>query len=170
MITKSSSCPRVHWWCALPYLGQLICRRRQVQMIWSVATLLFFNVTGPGKLLWGCPHGNPVPFPQMLIYAKRPLFWLCCLWCLISNATQRTINPQSTSASTSSLLVIWCPSYFKGLCKHTVEKAFKINRGDSQRGILCTFSKKPHCIEGVRNLTFVLETYTCLMARFHLGF
>ena len=44
--------------------------------------------------------------------------------------------------------------YFKGLCKHTVEKAFMINRGDSQRGTLFTFPKKPHCVEGFR------ETYT----------
>lgn len=32
-------------------------------MCWSVATPLFFNVIGPGKLLLGHAHGNPCSSP-----------------------------------------------------------------------------------------------------------
>lgn len=69
------------------------------------------------------------------------------------------------------LALLWSDAlyYFKCLCKHTVEKvsvekAFLISRGNSQKGTLCTFPKKPHCVEGFGG------SNTCLMARFPLGF
>lgn len=53
------------------------------------------------------------------------------------------------------LAFLWSDAlyYFKRLCKHTVEKdcvekAFVLSRGDSQGGALCTFPKRPHCVEG----------------------
>lgn len=125
---------------------------------------------GPGKLPQGCPYGNPCSSPMDADLGQGAIFLPASFgasFLMQQNKLSLSTNNQFQHPHLAflSLDAIY---HFKG-CVNCGKRKCRKGLHDQQRRFtkshtLCTFPKKPRCVEGFRGI------YTCLMAHFRLGF
>lgn len=142
--------PRVHWWWA-PTPGTT-----HTQAVVSTNVLVCSHTS---LLQSYCPREAPVrlsPWEPLFLshgcWSRSRGHFPDCASFVSSILMQWSELSTNNQFQPPRLAFLWSDAlyYFKGLCKHTVEKAFVISGGESQRGALCTFPKKPYCVNGLR--------------------